>query len=120
MVPRRILVVDDEPSIAETVGWVLRDEGYSVRFARNGREALDQVRSELPDLVITDIMMPIMDGWSLCRALHDDPATSAIPVVITTALPHLAERGGVPFSAYLAKPFDIDTLAETIARALET
>jgi CheY-like chemotaxis protein len=115
---QRILVVDDEPSIAETVGWVLRDEGYAVAVARNGREALARVREQPPDLVITDLMMPIMDGWALCRALQEDPATSSIPVVITTALPHLIERGGAAFSAYLPKPFDLEALSEIVARVL--
>lgn len=118
MAARRILVVDDEPSIAETVGWLLRDEGYAVSFARNGREALERVREAPPDLVITDIMMPVMDGWALCRALRDDPVTRAIPIVVTTAVPHLVERAGAPYNAYLAKPFDLETLAKTVARVL--
>jgi CheY-like chemotaxis protein len=118
MAERRILVVDDEPSIAQTIGWVLRDEGYEVAFARNGREALERVAEARPDLVITDIMMPVMDGWALCRALREDPATRAIPVVLTTAVPSLIQRGGVEYSAYLAKPFDLDAVAQTVARAL--
>jgi CheY-like chemotaxis protein len=115
---RRILVVDDEPSIAETVGWLLGDEGYAVAFARNGKEALERVAEARPDLVITDLMMPVMDGWALCRALRAAPETSAIPIVVTTALPHLIERGGGAYDAYLPKPFDLDALAQTVARAL--
>jgi CheY-like chemotaxis protein len=114
----RVLVVDDEPSIAETIGWVLRDAGYVVTVARNGREALDRARSERPDLVITDIMMPVMDGWALCRALEEDPATRGVPVIVMTALPHLAERGGATFSAYLPKPFELDALSETVERVI--
>ena len=111
-------MVDDEPSIAETVGWLLRDEGYAVAFARNGREALDRVAEARPDLVITDLMMPVMGGWALCRALQADPVTRSIPIVITTALPHLAERGEVPVAAYLPKPFELDAVVVTVARVL--
>ncbi|HMK37766.1 MAG TPA: response regulator, partial [Bacteroidota bacterium] len=81
---RRILVVDDERDIVDLLRYNLAKEGYDVVTAYNGREALEKV-SHPPDLVVLDVMMPVLDGFETCKKLKSDPRTSAIPVLFLTA-----------------------------------
>ena len=83
MVPR-ILVVDDQRTNAEMVSGLLRNLGYEVELAFDGREALDLVRTNGPDLVISDIMMPGLDGYELCRRLRANTTTALLPVILVT------------------------------------
>jgi len=114
-----ILIVDDEVVIAEAVAAVLQDEGYRVATASNGREGLNLAAELRPDLVLVDMMMPVMDGEEMCRRLRENPATRDIPVVVMSAV-HRSLRD-LPFdhAAFLPKPFDLDTLLDTIADALK-
>jgi CheY-like chemotaxis protein len=112
-----ILVVDDEPSIAEMVQAILEDEGYEVVTAGNGQEALARLGKVRPHLVLCDVMMPGMDGRALCRALQADPHYRSIPVVLmSAALPGLGESS--IYAAFLSKPFDLTTLIDTIVMVL--
>src|ERR1700687_4180315 len=96
--PRRmpqILVVEDDDAIRGLVSEVLRDDGYDVREATNGVEALDRLRDARPDLIVLDLMMPVMDGWAFVEELRRKPGCGAVPIVVTSAshdLPHAAER----------------------------
>src|SRR3990172_5183620 len=83
---RRVLVVDDEEINRKMLTIVLDKYGYASDTATNGLEALERTRECPPDLILLDIMMPVMDGFEACRRLKDDPATKHIPVVIVTAL----------------------------------
>lgn len=112
----RILVVDDEEAVVEFVASLLEDSGYEVLRAYDGRSALEVARAEHPDVVITDIMMPVMSGVELCRELRNSPETSHIPVILMTA--GRPPTTGCPGTLFLAKPFDIDALEEAISCAL--
>jgi CheY-like chemotaxis protein len=88
----RIVVADDMAPLLETLSETLRTDGYEVFSAADGEEAMALVRSESPDLVLTDINMPSLNGIELCRQLKDDPATRLIPVMLLTGLDGRADR----------------------------
>jgi two-component system, OmpR family, alkaline phosphatase synthesis response regulator PhoP len=107
--PKKVLVVDDERHIVRLVEANLQRAGYEVVVAYDGREALAKVRSENPDLVSLDIMMPYMDGFEVLKALKADPTTADIPVLMLTSKSHDADvfrgwQSGV--DCYMTKPFD--------------
>jgi CheY-like chemotaxis protein len=113
-----VLVIDDETSIAETVRAVLEDEGYVVQVARNGREGLARLEDARPDLVLSDVMMPELDGRELCRIMRADPAYRAIPIVLMSATSEASVRGRCAYTAFLGKPFDMDALLAVVATGL--
>jgi len=107
------LVVDDEPQVVWVLEFSLQGEGYETFSAHDGMEALDQIRRHHPDLMVLDVMMPRMDGWSVLEALGEMPATERPRVVMVTALASAgdrerAERMGA--EAFVPKPFDMDHL----------
>jgi DNA-binding response OmpR family regulator len=110
----KILCVDDEPSIRELLYRVLTDEGYEVLTAGDGQEALVVAAKELPDLILLDIMMPILDGMATCRRLRELPATQNIRVIILTAY-DMRERLEEAITAgaddFLGKPIDLTELS---------
>lgn len=114
MGPRPVLVVDDDPDIRETLRFVLEDAGYPVYTAENGREALEVLAGAdpLPGLILLDLMMPVMSGDEMLRALKTVHALAGIPVTIVTAsgapMPPLA-------SGLLKKPVDLDVLLRIVA-----
>jgi CheY-like chemotaxis protein len=114
--PRHILVVEDEAKLARAIQLYLGQRGYEVRTAANGAEALDRIADARPDVIVADIMMPVMDGYTLCRRLRSAPATCTIPFLFLTAKgDDLDQVRGYKIGAddYLAKPCD---LAEVHAR----
>jgi diguanylate cyclase (GGDEF)-like protein len=116
----RILVVDDDPDIARFVEINMRLEGFDVRIARDGEEALSAIAVDPPDLVLLDVMMPRIDGVEVCRRLRADPATSHLAIIMLTAKSLSADKVvGLTAGAddYLIKPFD--TL-ELVARVRST
>jgi DNA-binding NarL/FixJ family response regulator len=119
---KRLLVVDDEPNLLFAVSACLRAEGYEVSTARSGRDALVRIAEVLPDLVVSDIRMPCMDGYALARQLRASPRTDLIPIVFLTAKDETADRiegfrSGV--DAYLTKPFEPDELLAVVANIFE-
>lgn len=102
----RILVVDDEPDQRFLLRRIFERAGHEVAEAGHGAAALTAVRESSPDLVVTDIMMPVMDGVELIRRLRSEPATAAIPILAASGDPHLA---GVA-DAVVPKPYDIHNL----------
>jgi two-component system, OmpR family, alkaline phosphatase synthesis response regulator PhoP len=116
-----VLVVDDERSIRLLCRVNLGASGMEVLEASSGDEGLELARSEQPDLVLLDVMMPGRDGWSVARALADDPRTREIPVVFLTARADAADRrmgqqlGGV---GYVVKPFDPVGIGELVEEVL--
>jgi putative two-component system response regulator len=104
----KVLVVDDEPAVHSIVQRLCDTVGYSVRHAYNGEEALDMVRQEQPDLIMTDSCMPVMDGPEFCRRLRDNPETALLPVLMVSSLSATQEKvDGLDSGAdeYLTKPF---------------
>lgn len=114
---KRLLVVDDEPNLLRAVAACLKAEDYEVSTARSGREALMQLAEAVPDLIISDIRMPGMDGYKLARQLRGSPRTALVPIVFLTAKDETADRiegfrAGV--DVYLTKPFEPDELIAVI------
>lgn len=110
-----VLVVDDEPAVLEVLEEVLGDLGHEVVRAYDGLEALEVARARLPDLVVTDHMMPRLSGADLCKALRADPALRAIPAIMLSA----ARTAGVPeVQAFLSKPFELTEFETTVERVL--
>jgi len=118
---KRLLVVDDEPNLLRAVEACLRAEGYEVTTARSGREALVRVAASVPDLIISDIRMPGMDGFALAGQLRQSSRTALVPIVFLTAKNERADRiagfrTGVDM--YITKPFEPDELLAVIAGIL--
>lgn len=113
-----VLVVEDEVPIAELLREVLGDEGYRVVVARDGREGLRLVGQLRPDAVLSDVMLPHLDGRALARAMQRDVAYRHIPIILMTAASRSTVRD-VPHAAFIAKPFPFDVLLDTVARVLK-
>ena len=114
---KQLLVVDDDPSLLLAVSETLRAEGYEVVTARRGAEAMVRVAEGLPDLIISDIRMPGMDGYKLARQLRGSPRTALVPIVFLTAKDETADRiegfrAGI--DAYLTKPFEPEELIAVV------
>jgi DNA-binding response OmpR family regulator len=117
MEKNRILVVEDEESLLKLESILFTSKGYDVTGVRDGQEALDSIAQSRPDLVVLDVMLPVMDGFQVCRAIKDDPETSSIPVVMLTAKKSSAdlERGRMAGAdAYITKPFKSVKVLEVI------
>lgn len=110
----KILVVDDDPDMVAICSLVLESEGYEVDAARNGSEALGKLADDSIDVVLLDVMMPVLDGLTLCKMVKKDPRTKDLPVVLISASTALRERGRHCADAVLEKPFDIDYLVDTV------
>jgi CheY-like chemotaxis protein len=103
---RTVLIVEDEWAIADWLEVLLSENAYNVLVASNGREALDVLHREIPDLVLTDFMMPLLDGAGLIAAMGLEPKTRDIPVVVMTSLlEHVVKERAGRYRAYLRKPF---------------
>lgn len=105
----RVLVVDDEFDIAYTYSMLLEFHGFQVCTARNGKEALDMAMQETPDVVVSDYMMPVMDGGQLCLDWRANPVTASIPFILTSA-GRLRDDIALPYDAFLRKPVIFDEL----------
>jgi len=116
----RILVVDDDKDIIEVVKYVALKDGHLVLEAANGREGLERATTQQPDVIILDIMMPEMDGYTLNNRLLSDPATQNIPVIILTAKGRMREAflPATNVRAYMDKPFEPTALQEQIQTVL--
>ena len=110
----KVLVVDDDPDLLLACSLVLESEGYEVDAARNGSEAIDKLAEDGIDVVLLDVMMPVLDGLSVCKMVKKDPRTKDLPVVLISASTALRERGRHCADAVLEKPFDIDYLVDTV------
>jgi DNA-binding response OmpR family regulator len=119
--PQLILVVDDEFAIAELVRLYLSEAGYEVVTAATGRAALEKIALHRPDLILLDLMLPDIDGFSVCEILRSSKATASIPIVITSVWRSAGSRRlGQELGAldYLTKPFRPDQLIDRVKRTL--
>ncbi|RKG68915.1 response regulator [Corallococcus sp. CA054B] len=121
MVPatETVLVVDDEQGILEALADLLREEGYRVLTASHGREALERMAEVTPDLVLTDWMMPVLDGPALIARIQQDPVLRHIPVLGMSAVDVSGLKRLHPGMEFLQKPFDIRALMKLVRRALD-
>ena len=113
---RGVLVVDDDSDIRSVVSELLTDEGYQVRTAVNGREALATLSSWRPDVILLDLMMPIMDGWTFLANQQSIQELRQIPVIVMSAS-HTVARGEehLTVADVVAKPFEIDVVLTKVA-----
>jgi CheY-like chemotaxis protein len=111
-----VLVVDDDPNIRRMMVAALKRDGYTFAEAANGREALDSMRSDKPDVVVLDLMMPVMSGWDVLQEREHDAALRQIPVIIVSAnrAPEVATAVDKGICAFLPKPFDIGVLSALV------
>ena len=115
---RSILIVDDEFGLAEMLREMLRESGYDVTLAINGKLALEILGEGKVDLVLTDMMMPVMDGAELATAMRRDALHRGTPIIMMTSLPTALPQPNGLFDAVLRKPFTPDLLLETMASCL--
>ncbi len=118
---KKILVVEDAPTQAEHVRLILEDSGYDVTIAKDGQEALEKLPGLKPDLVISDIIMPGIDGYHLCQKIKSDPQYGRVPVILLTSLKDVTDvMRGLEFGAdnFLTKPFEKDYFLARVKYAL--
>ena len=118
---KKILLVDDEVDLVETVRFPLEMEGYHVLVSYNGEDALNQARKENPDLILLDLMLPKLDGYKVCRLLKFDERYKHIPIFMLTAKTQEKDKVlGMETGAdeYITKPFEIDYLMEKVKEYL--
>jgi len=120
--PARILVVDDTAHNVKLLADVLGARGYAVSTASSGKEALEKVAADGPDLVLLDVVMPEMSGYEVCKALRADPATARIPVIAVTASVMQQDRNLITeagFDGYIGKPINLKEFLDSVRGILE-
>jgi DNA-binding response OmpR family regulator len=110
-VPHSVLVVDDDADIRESLRLVLEDEGFVVRTAADGAQAVAAMEAESPCFVILDLMMPVMDGWEVAGRMHDEARLATIPLCVVTATPEWAPSDS---TCVLKKPIDLEALLAAV------
>jgi two-component system alkaline phosphatase synthesis response regulator PhoP/two-component system response regulator VicR len=118
---KRILICDDEPHVVEGLRFLLRGPDRQIETAVNGRDGLERIRRQRPDLLITDVMMPEMSGLELVAALRADPATRNLPIIICTARGQVYDAGvaqEVWSAVVVAKPFEPPRVRQIVAEML--
>jgi two-component system alkaline phosphatase synthesis response regulator PhoP len=112
----RILVVDDDKNVFEIIRYTMEQEGHTVQMAANGKEGLARAAADRPDLIILDIMMPEMDGYTLNTLLAAQPGTKNIPVIVLTAKGQMRDTfvSAPNVQSYMDKPFEPSALQEQI------
>ncbi len=117
---RKILVVDDEQQLALAVKIRLQSRGYQVSTVNDGQQALAAIEAEQPDLVLLDVLMPVMDGYSCMREINTRYGRGKIPIIILTARDRMKDLFDLEGIAdYIVKPFDHEDLLTRIERALQ-
>jgi DNA-binding response OmpR family regulator len=115
----KVLIVDDEPDILLMMRVNLESEGFSTVLAADGETALRRVEEEMPDIILLDVMMPVLDGWGVLEALGERPARPATIVVSAKAAPgDLARAYKLGAADYVTKPFSVENLVATIRDVL--
>lgn len=116
----KILVTDDEKDVVELLKFLLEKDGHQVITAHNGKDALAIANKDMPELILLDVMMPEMDGYTVQTNLLDNPKTKDIPIIILTAKGQLRDVFAMSANvkAYIEKPFDPKTLRQKISESL--
>lgn len=122
MVKKHILIIEDDPNTVELMQFTLENAGYETAIAENGTKGLELAKQLRPDCILTDIMMPEMDGYTLNTHLKEDSLTREIPVIVSTARGKLYKLFGSEkntfIDGYITKPFKPDELVSLIAKVL--
>ena len=119
--PKRVLVVEDDPAASRFVGYTLEQEGYEVSIASNGLEGIMKAQQEKPDILVLDGMLPGLDGFQVCRRLRAQAETAKLPILMVSAKAQEADKAaGLKVGAddYLAKPVDPTKLVERVRELL--
>jgi two-component system response regulator VicR len=119
---RRVIYIEDEPEMIDLVRLILNRRGYEIIGANGGREGLDMVRQQVPDLVLLDLMMPDMDGWDVYQQMKADEHTQNIPVIVITAKAQSIDKVlGLHIAKvddYISKPFSPQELVDSVGRVM--
>nr|WP_255500756.1 response regulator [Caulobacter sp. 17J80-11] len=116
---KTVLVVDDEALILDLIATALEEAGYRVLRAAHGIKAMDVLAAERPDLIVTDYMMPLMNGQELAVAVRSDPQHIALPIILLSGAQSFLARGRRDlFDAVFEKPFDVDELTAEVANRI--
>lgn len=114
-----MLVVDDDPDILEALSEILEAEGFEIRRARNGKEALERLEPDPPQLILLDLMMPVMDGWEFAQRMRQRPSVAHIPIIVLSADRNVGLKAtDIGATGHLAKPFELSDLLDMVRRAL--
>jgi CheY-like chemotaxis protein len=114
-----VLVVDDDPDILEALSEILEAEGFDIRRARNGKEALERLEPERPHLILLDLMMPVMDGWEFSQRMREIPHAAKIPVIVLSADRNVGSKArDIGAVGHLPKPFELNDLLEMVRASL--
>jgi DNA-binding response OmpR family regulator len=118
---KTIVVIDDEFGLADVIAAGLSDVGYRALTAPNGVLGLEVMAEHTPDLVILDLMMPLLDGAGVLREMAKDPRLSEVPVIMVSSMPESVVRARCHgYVAFLRKPFSLDALTAAVEKALES
>jgi CheY-like chemotaxis protein len=114
-----VLVVDDDPDILDALSEILEGEGFLVRRAKNGKEALDRLLPEPPALILLDLMMPVMDGWEFAQRMRHVEAASRVPIIVLSADRNVGTKAReIGAVGHLAKPFELNDLLSMVRTTL--
>jgi CheY-like chemotaxis protein len=115
---KTILVVEDEFDLSGTLRAILEGEGYRVETCANGREALERLKTTKADLVLMDVMMPILSGFEVLGTMRKTPGLDDVPFVLMSAIPPSVKAEGYRWQAFLRKPFTLPSLVTTVERLI--
>lgn len=120
--PEKILIVDDEPSIIVPLQFLMEQNGYAVLVAFSGEEAMETIGMHHPDLVLLDIMLPVIDGFEVCQRVRENPEFNDIRIILLTAVgseANIAKGMGLGADAYITKPFSNSEVIGKVKELLE-
>jgi CheY-like chemotaxis protein len=119
--PKQILIVEDTVDLMKNIFELLGMEGYQVTCAMNGKEALNQLKKTTPDLIITDLIMPVMDGFELIKQIRKNPALNSVPILVFSAMPPLEAEKKIKelgANSYLKKPSTLEFFVDAVNKLI--
>ena len=121
IMPQKVLIVDDEPSIILPLQFLMEQNGYIVTIAHNGEEAIKEITEFKPDLILLDIMLPVLDGFEICQILKENPKWKNIKIILVTAMGrdvNIAKGLALGADAYITKPFANSDIVQKVNELL--